>query len=139
MGMVYADIELYNGIDLYNSKSHLIGEDEVRSFKLNMMVDTGALMLCINENIQEILNLPKTSTRKATLANNTKLDLDVVGPIEVRFQNRNILCEAMVLPGDSEPLLGAIPMEGLDVIVHPASNTSGFNPSHGNDWLMMLR
>ena len=113
--MVYADIELFNGLDLYNSKSYEIGEEEIWSIKLNIMIDIGALMLCINEIIQEILQLLKVSKRKATLANNTRLDLDVVGPIEGRFLKRNILCEAMVLPGNSDPLLGAIPMEGLDV------------------------
>ena len=43
--------------------------------------------------------------------------LDVVGPLIVNFKNRTTSCNAMVLPGESEVLLGAIPMEDLDVVL----------------------
>jgi hypothetical protein len=55
MGHVYADIELINAIDIGLSKQHLIGEEEVKRVHLNILVDTGAFMLTINENIQEVL------------------------------------------------------------------------------------
>lgn len=34
-------------------------------------------------------------------------------PINVRFTNRKAICSAFILPGDSEPLLSAIPMEEM--------------------------
>lgn len=37
-------------------------------------------------------------------------EFDVVGPIDIRFKNRKATCNAFVLKGYSEPLLGAIPM-----------------------------
>lgn len=55
MGHVFADIELVNSVDLALSKRGEIGNEEVRNHKLNVMVDTGALMMTINENIQEFL------------------------------------------------------------------------------------
>jgi hypothetical protein len=60
------------------------------------------------------------------------VEYDVVGPIEVRFKNRDTVCNALVLPGDSEPLLGAIPMEEMDVLIHPLRQELIVNPEHPN-------
>lgn len=58
MGHIYAEIELTNSHDVEFVRRHLIGEEEIRRMFTTMMVDTGAAMVCINENIQEILQLP---------------------------------------------------------------------------------
>jgi hypothetical protein len=54
----------------------------------------------------------------------------LMGPIEVRFQNRRCFVGAMVL-GD-EALLGAIPMEDLDLVVHPADREVRVSPVSPN-------
>jgi len=54
----------------------------------------------------------------------------VVAPVELRFKNRATTCRAIVLPGDSEPLLGAIPMEDMDVLIHPLRQELILNPDH---------
>ena len=110
MGLVYADIELINGDDITLAKRHFIGEEEVKRKQVNALVDTGALMLCINENIQEQLQFPVHEKRKAETADGRIVECEVVGNVEVRFKNRQTTCRAMVLPGDSEVLLGAIPL-----------------------------
>ncbi|MCS3798333.1 clan AA aspartic protease [Niastella sp. OAS944] len=130
MGLVYADIELINGGDLEMSRRNLLDVDEVKRMHVNILVDTGAIMLCINENIQEQLQLPVVETRKAQLANGHIVECNVVAPVEVRFKNRQTTCRAMVLPDDSEPLLGAIPMEDMDVLVHPARQELVVHPDH---------
>ena len=56
MGIVYAEIELINSVDLEDARRHIIGEDEIRRMLVRMMVDSGAWMLCINENIQSDRN-----------------------------------------------------------------------------------
>ena len=58
MGLVYAAIELVNGEDLVLARRHIIGEDEIRRMPVNILVDTGAHMLAINERIQEQLQIP---------------------------------------------------------------------------------
>ena len=130
MGLVYAEIKLINGEDLILAKRHIIGEEEVKEMYVNMLVDTGAYMLAINENIQEQLQLPVIEKRKAQLANGSIEEYDVVGPVEVRFKNRQCTCRAMVLPGDNEPLLGSIPMEDMDVLIHPLRQELIVNPDH---------
>jgi len=126
--MIYADIELINVEDLLMERKRLIDQDEIRRLRLNILVDTGSYMLAINENIQAILQLPVTDKRKAGLANGQSIWCDVVSPIELRFQNRKTICSALVLPGDAEPLLGAIPMEDLDVQIHPLRQELVVNP-----------
>jgi clan AA aspartic protease len=130
MGLVYADIELINGGDLEMARRHIIGEDEIKRMHVNMLVDTGSIYMCINENIQEQLQLQVIEQRKGQLADGSIVEYDVVGPIEVRFKNRRCHVDAMVLPGENEPLLGAIPLEDMDVLIHPQRQELIVNPDH---------
>ncbi len=130
MGLVYADIELINAEDLGLARRNIIGEDEIKRYPLNILVDTGSYMLAINETIQEQLQLPVMEKKKAQLANGHVVECDVVSPVELRFKNRRTVCSAMVLPGDCEPLLGAIPLEEMDVLIHPLRNELIVNPEH---------
>ncbi|TAF96463.1 MAG: clan AA aspartic protease [Cytophagia bacterium] len=130
MGLIYADIELINGEDLVLAKRHYIGEDEVKRMWVSMLVDTGSVYLCINENIQEQLQLPFKEKRKGQLADGRIVEYNVVGPIELKFKNRSCTTNAMVLPGDNEPLLGAIPMEDMDVVIRPQRQELDVHPDH---------
>ena len=129
-GFIYADIELINSGDLEMARRHIIGLEEIKSIHLNILVDTGSYNLCINEVIQSQLQLPFLEKRFANTADNRRIECNVVGPVHLKFKNRNTICSAMVLPGDSEPLLGAIPLEDLDVIIHPLRQELIVNPDH---------
>lgn len=130
MGLITAEIELINGFDLESARRSLIKEEEVKRMKVNMLVDSGAYNLCINEVIQEQLQFPKVEKRKAEMADGSIVEFDVVNNVEVRFKNRATTCRAMILPGNSEPLLGAIPMEDMDVLIHPLKEELIVNPEH---------
>lgn len=131
MGMVYAEVELINAVDMQNARRYHIGEEEIRRrMRLTMLVDSGAYMMAINETIQSQLNLMFLEKRTVRLASGQVVTYDVVGPIEVRFANRKAMCSAFVLPGDSEPLLGAIPMEEMDVIINPKRQELVVNPEN---------
>jgi len=130
MGVVYADIELINADDLAMVRRFKIGEEEVKRMTIKMLVDTGSVYMCINENVQEQLQLPVIEKRKGQLANGTIVEYEVVGPIEVKFKNRRCVVDAMVLPGDNEMLLGAIPLEDMDILIHPYKQELIVNPEH---------
>ncbi len=119
MGLVYAEIELINAADLVMAKKSIIGDEEVKRMHVNILVDSGAYMMAINDTIQEQLDLPFVEKRKAQMASGEVVEYDVAGPLMIKFANRTATCNAFVLPGDSEPLLGAIPMEEMDVLIHP--------------------
>jgi clan AA aspartic protease len=130
MGLIRAEIEIKNGGDLEMVRRNLMDIDEVKKMYVTMLVDSGAYNLCINEVIQEQLQLPIVEKRKAQLANGSIEEYDVVDNVQVRFKNRATTCRAMVLPGDSEPLFGAIPMEDMDLIIHPLKQELLVNPDH---------
>jgi hypothetical protein len=139
MGVVYAEIELINTVDAENARRHIIGEEEIRRMRLTMRVDSGAYMMAINETIQSQMDFPFVEKRKVVLASGQVLVYDVVGPIDVRFANRRAICTAFVLPGDSEPLLGAIPMEEMDVLIHPKRQELVVNPEHPNYAVLKMK
>lgn len=130
MGMVYAEIELMNGRDLVKAEDGEISEDEVRRMPVRILVDSGAATLVINDNIRAQLGLKTKEERTMQLADESVVKLDVVGPVEIRFENRRSMLDAVVLPGDAEPLLGAMPMQDMDVLIDPHRHRLIVNPAH---------
>ena len=82
-------------------------------------MDSGAYMLTINQQVKEQLDLPTLDEQEAELADGSIVQLDIVGPVDLQFENRTTTVRAMVLPQASEVLLGVIPMEDLDVLIDP--------------------
>ena len=132
MGLVYADIELLSTEYLFLARRGKLAKDQVKSVKVTALVDSGAYMLSINENIKAQLDLTVIEEQIAELADGSRVKLEVVGPVDVRFANRSTSARALVLPGDAEVMLGAIPMEDLDVIIDPKRQTLAVNPAHPN-------
>jgi clan AA aspartic protease len=119
MGFVYDEVKLINAEDFGMARRCMLDQDDVRQINVSVLVDSGAWMLTINENIQSYLQLPFERTDTGVTADGRRIECDVVGPVRVEWQNRGCYCSAMVLPGDSEPLLGAIPMEDMDLAILP--------------------
>ncbi len=139
MGMVYADIELANDGDCELVRRGLMDIDEVRRIPVNALVDTGSYSLAINQTIQEILQLSVVDKMRLTLASGEVVCYDVVSNVEIKFKNRTSSCRAVVLPGNSEPLLGAVPLEEMDLIIHPKKQELMTNPEHGENGLWKLK
>ncbi len=119
MGLVHAEIELANARD-----------DALASMTINALVDSGALHLCIPPHVATQLQLPVLDRREVRTADGTPHEVNYVGPVRVRFANRQCLVGALVL-GD-ETLLGAIPMEDMDVIISPSRHALVVNPANPN-------
>ena len=117
MGYVYADIQLTNEDDLAFHRRGWAAENEIRRVTTKALVDSAAYDLIINKETQERLQLPVLGKRLIRLADESVLEVDIVGPVEVRFETRYTTVRALLLPDTEEVLLGAIPLEGLDVII----------------------
>ena len=137
MGLTYANIELLNGDDVALNRRNYMTSDEIRQVEVNMLVNSGALMLVINEEIRQALGLSIIDHRPSQLANATRLELPVAGSIMVRFEGRFCTTNALVLPDDNEPLLGAIPLEEMDLWVNPARGI--LTPIHPEGPVMTLK
>jgi clan AA aspartic protease len=119
MGEVRTEVTLVNIRDAANAQSGFIPESEVRRLTVNAVVDTGAWTLVINEKTREKLGLLVKRSGEAAVAGGGKVSSGVTEYVEVRWKDRVTPCQAVVLPGEDEVLLGQLPLEGMDLIVHP--------------------
>jgi clan AA aspartic protease len=101
--------------------------DEIDALAL---VDTGSLELCIPQHVANQLRLQVIEEREVTLADGLRKIVPYVGGVKVEVFGRKTVISANVL-GD-EVLLGAIPMEAMDLIVHPARLSIAPNPDSPN-------
>ncbi len=130
MGLTYATIEVINLKDMILHESHVIGKEKIRQATVNFLVDSGAYMLCLNQTLKAQLGLETKQIVPGQLADGSVIDLEMAGPVEIRFENRIATVDCIILLGDAEPLLGAIPMEAMDVILHPLKQQLIVNPAH---------
>jgi clan AA aspartic protease len=119
MGLIYTHVTLSNP----NNKNSL----EIQS---KALADTGALHLCIPKHIAIQLGLEELEKREVIIADGSRQSVSYVGPLKLTFENRSCYIGALVL-GD-EVLLGAIPMEDMDLVLHPALQKITTNPENPN-------
>jgi len=119
MGLIRTKIILRNPLD-----------DRLAPYETEALVDTGALLLCVPEHVATQLKLPALQEREVTTADGKAHVCPYVGPVEVSFGNRSCLVGALVLGEDV--LLGAVPMEDLDLVISPATQTVVANPQSPN-------
>lgn len=103
---------------------------ELTPIEVDSLADSGAVHLCIPQHIQIQLELEETDKKEVTLADGSSKLVPHVGPIELRFKNRVGFAGALVM-GD-QILLGAIPMEDMDLVIIPKTRTLDVNPDSPN-------
>ena len=86
MVLVHAKIVLKNS---RNSK--------IKAIEVNVLVDSGALHLCIPEHLRIQLRLEEIDRKEVALADGSKKIVPYVGPIEVRFKGRVGFVGALVM------------------------------------------
>jgi clan AA aspartic protease len=94
------------------------------------LADTGSTFLCIPLHIANQLELEATSEKEITTADGKRQMCPYVGPLHLKFENRECYVGAIVL-GD-QVLLGAVPMEDMDLVVLPRSRNVSVNPLNPN-------
>jgi clan AA aspartic protease len=98
--------------------------------KVSALADTAAVHLCIPPHVQIQLELEEIDKKEVTLADGSRKLVPYVGPIEVRYKNRVGFAGALVM-GD-QTLLGAIPLEDMDLVVIPRTRSIDINPASPN-------
>jgi len=136
MSIVQTEITLRNTKDKMKAEEGLIKVSDIRQITVNSLVDTGAWTLVINEEIREKLGLEIVGSEAGTLADGTKQEFNLAGPVEVRWKNRRTTCEALVIPDADDILLGAIPLEAMDLTINPRRELIGI---HGDQILHKIK
>lgn len=119
MGMIHAEIELANPT-----------QPRLNPLVVDALVDTGAMTICIPEHVALQLRLEEIETREVTTADEKRHVVPYVGPVRIKFRNRTCFTGALVI-GETV-LLGAVPMEDMDLVVSPAGETITVNPKSPN-------
>ncbi|MDR0600288.1 MAG: retroviral-like aspartic protease family protein [Treponema sp.] len=133
MGNFREEITLVNAGDTVRVEAGLL--KETRQITLDAVVDTGATTVVIDENIRRQLGLSIVTTKWTTFANGTRQECGVTEPVIVHWKNRLWGCPAVVVPGAKRTLLGAIPLEGMDLMVDPVNMR--LTGVHGEDEVML--
>jgi clan AA aspartic protease len=102
----------------------------LKPLSVQALVDTGAMTICIPEHVAVQLDLAEIEKREATTADERSHLVPYVGPIQIRFQNRTCFTGALVI--GKSVLLGAVPMEDLDLVIAPSRRTITVNPRSPN-------
>jgi clan AA aspartic protease len=103
---------------------------EIEPVEAEALVDTGSVFLVIPEHVRVQLQLDEQAQKEVTLADGSRRLIPYVGPVETRFKNRLAYVGALVM-GD-EVLLGAIPMEDMDLVLLPQQQLADVNPANPN-------
>ena len=119
MGIVYVDLRISN-----------FSQPDLEEITVNALVDTGALDLVIPEHLAIQLRLSDLKPREVHLADGSRKLVRYAGPIKVEMMGRDCVTAAVVM-GD-QVLLGAIPMQAMDVVIHPRSEQVVPNPESPN-------
>ena len=138
MSIIHTEITLKNAVDVSNFSTGIVkNQDEIRQTTVQALVDTGAWTLVINEAIRDQLGLQVIGTDSGTFADGTKETFNVAGPLEIIWNDRRTICVALVLPTADEVLLGAIPLEALDLTINPRKEE--ITGAHGDQPLHSLK
>ncbi len=119
MGLVYSSITLSNPV-----------KPELSPITIKCLADTGSTYLVLPQHIATQLQLSALETREATTADGSSHTVPYAGPVRITFENRNCFVGALIM-GD-EVLLGAVPMEDMDLVVLPKMLKLSVNPDSPN-------
>jgi len=136
MGIFKEEITLENIVDRGLAKRGYIEKANIRTLTVQAMPDTGAWTLVINEDVREKLGLTIQGSAVSTLADGKTSNYPVTESVKIQWKDRNIELPAVVVAEAKEVLLGALPLEGMDLIVDPVNKKLA--GAHGDQAVHML-
>ena len=138
MGKIMQGARLRNAGDIYRAESGDIPVDQIREINpLELLVDTGAAMLCLPVDVIECLGLRPLHQRNVITANG-EVQRRVYSPARVNIMDREANLDVMELPLGTPPLLGYLPLEALDLYPNPQACKLEGNPKYDGKMVMDL-
>ena len=136
MGTFMEEITLENIIDRGFADRGHIKEAEIRSLTVEAMPDTGAWTLVINEDICQKLGLTIRGSTVSSIADGKASSYPVTQAVKIQWKNRSTELPAVVVANAKHVLLGALPLEAMDLIVDPVRGQ--LTGAHGDEPLHIL-
>lgn len=118
MGDVYVEIILENFIDRILSQRGYLEPEKIRTEKVRVLADSGSTMLVLSQDLVDRLGLEIRQEKIiVAYADDRKEARPVAGILTVRVGERSMETDCVVNPPASEPLLGQIILERLDLLI----------------------
>jgi clan AA aspartic protease len=134
MGTFKEEITLENITDRGLAHHGYIKEATIRRLTVEATPDTGAWTLVINEDIREKLGLTIQGSVKSSLADGKTSTYPITESVKIQWKDRNTELPAVVVAEAKSVLLGALPLEAMDLIVDPVhkqlAGAHGDQPLH---------
>ncbi len=138
MGKVLVTAKIENLQDLLDVERHLLKNDQVRFVEVNdALVDTGASTLSMPKHFISQLGLRPVRTRQARTTTGP-VTLQMYGTVRLTIQGRDCVCDVIEVADDCPVLIGQIPLELVDFVVDPTSQSLIGNPAHGGEHIIEL-
>jgi len=119
VGEVKVQVTLENTTDRELIARGILTEEDVRSFDIAVVADTGAVLLVLPQDEVEALGLREIRKAVVRYADERTEERSVAGPVTVRVNGRGATVDCIVGPPNSEPLLGQVVLEITDMLVDP--------------------
>ena len=139
MGEIVASVELENAADRGIVGEGLRDESTVRRTTVEGVVETGAMMLMLPENVVSRLGLERQREVVVTYADERKETRPVAGPVTVHIGNRFMITDCIVGPPLSEPLIGQIVLAALDLVADCTNRTLAPRPESPDSPLLKMK
>ena len=139
MGEISALVELENTADRSVAARGLLDESAIRRTTVEGVVDTGAVMLVLPENVVSRLGLETQREVVVSYADERKETRPVAGPVTIHIGNRFMNTDCVVGPPLSEPLIGQIVLEALDLVADCTNRTVAPRPESPDSPLLKLK
>ena len=123
MGCFMEEITLENVLDRGDANRGYIKESQVRLLKVDAVPDTGAWTLVINEEVRQKLGLEIEGKCHSTLADGKSSTYPLTQAVKVQWKDRFSVHQAVVVTDAKDVLLGALPLEAMDLAVDPVHQT----------------
>lgn len=134
MGRVVVEVVVKNVEDLRRAERGELPVEQVRSSRVDALVDSGVAFFCLPEHTIKLLGLPFNRNRPTRTVSGECV-MRIYGGARIEIQGRSCDLEVMGLPDECRALLGQLPLETLDFWVDSSGQRLVGNPEHGGQWM----
>ena len=116
VGRFSVEFDLANYEDVVQARKGFLPLEQVRRGRISGVVDTGAARLVLPASVVAALGFAEAGQVTVRLADGRREPKTVVGDVQLEIQGRSSVFTAIVEPGRTDALIGAIVLEELDFV-----------------------
>ena len=116
VGRFSVECEVANHKDAMLAEEGFLPPEQVRRARISGVVDTGAARLVLPASVVTALGLPESGQVTVRFADGRRETKAIVGNVKLEIQGRSSVFTAVVEPGRTDALIGAIVLEELDFL-----------------------